>query len=138
MRWVRWRRGAWLRSIARRRSARLRSVDWSLGGISTSLRVASWRVARGLLVLARLHDHSMPWLHRNAGLSLRCGEDFAPSSQLAGLRVTRVPLDADRWPGLAAYADRHLARPSFTARLLGYFDRLRASDRKPPMRYLPC
>ena len=73
MRWVRWRRGAWLRSIARRRSARLRSVDWSLWGISTSLRVASWRVARGLLVLARLHDHSMPWLHRNAGLSLRCG-----------------------------------------------------------------
>ena len=43
--------------------------------------------------------------------------DIALAAQLAGLRVTRVPLDAGRWPGLAAYADRHLSRPSFTARL---------------------
>ncbi len=43
--------------------------------------------------------------------------DIALTAQLAGLRVTRVPMDADRWPGLSAYAERHLARPSFAARL---------------------
>lgn len=43
--------------------------------------------------------------------------DIALASQLAGMRITRVPMDARRWPSLAAYTQRHLARPSFQVRL---------------------
>lgn len=43
--------------------------------------------------------------------------DIALTAQLAGMRVTRVAIDDDRWPWLAAYATRHLARPSFVERL---------------------
>ena len=43
--------------------------------------------------------------------------DIALTAQLAGMWVTRVPIDESRWPGLAAYAARHLARPSFAERL---------------------
>ncbi len=43
--------------------------------------------------------------------------DIALASQLAGMRITRVPIDRGRWPNLADYADRLLARPSFAERL---------------------
>jgi glutathione S-transferase len=43
--------------------------------------------------------------------------DIALTAQLAGMRVTRVAIDDERWPSLAAYAERHLSRPSFVARL---------------------
>lgn len=43
--------------------------------------------------------------------------DIALVSQLAGMRLTRVAIDAGRWPNLANYAETHLARPSFAARL---------------------
>jgi glutathione S-transferase len=43
--------------------------------------------------------------------------DIALASQLAGMRLTRVPIDAARWPNLASYAERLLARPSFAVRL---------------------
>jgi glutathione S-transferase len=43
--------------------------------------------------------------------------DIALASQLSGMRITRVAIDAGRWPNLASYAERLLARPSFTARL---------------------
>jgi glutathione S-transferase len=43
--------------------------------------------------------------------------DIALASQLAGMKITRVPIDRARWPNLADYADRLLARPSFAQRL---------------------
>jgi glutathione S-transferase len=43
--------------------------------------------------------------------------DIALASQLAGMRITRVPIDRARWPNLSDYADRLLARPSFAQRL---------------------
>jgi len=43
--------------------------------------------------------------------------DIALASQLSGMRLTRVPIDASRWPKLAGYAERMLARPSFVERL---------------------
>jgi glutathione S-transferase len=43
--------------------------------------------------------------------------DIAVAAQLAGLRVARVPLDGDRWPALAAFTERMLARPSFQVRM---------------------
>ncbi|NIP15041.1 MAG: hypothetical protein GWM88_10115, partial [Pseudomonadales bacterium] len=43
--------------------------------------------------------------------------DIAVASQLAGMKITRVPIDRARWPNLADYADRLLARPSFAERL---------------------
>ncbi len=33
------------------------------------------------------------------------------------MKITRVPIDRARWPNLADYADRLLARPSFAERL---------------------
>jgi glutathione S-transferase len=43
--------------------------------------------------------------------------DIALATQLSGMRITRVPMDATRWPGVASYADRILSRPSFASRL---------------------
>ncbi len=43
--------------------------------------------------------------------------DIALATQLAGMRITRVPMDGERWPGVAGYADRILSRPSFAAPL---------------------
>ena len=43
--------------------------------------------------------------------------DIALASQLAGMKITRVPIDGSRWPNLADYTDRLLARPSFAERL---------------------
>ncbi len=54
--------------------------------------------------------------------------DIALASQLAGMRVTRVPIDGGRWPNLADYADRLLARPSFVDRLAEVASRMPAED----------
>lgn len=43
--------------------------------------------------------------------------DIALAAQLSGMRITRVPIDAQRWPNLARYTQRQLARPSFQVRL---------------------
>ena len=43
--------------------------------------------------------------------------DIATCAQLSGLHLTRVPLDAGRWPNLARYMNTHLERESFAVRL---------------------
>jgi len=43
--------------------------------------------------------------------------DIALAAQLSGMRITRVPIDAQRWPNLARYTQRLLARPSLQVRL---------------------
>jgi glutathione S-transferase len=43
--------------------------------------------------------------------------DIALVSQLSGMRITRVAIDAERWPNLSRYTEQHLARPSFVVRL---------------------
>ena len=57
--------------------------------------------------------------------------DIALTAQLAGMRVTRVAIDANRWPRLAAYAEHHLARPSFVARLTAVADMMLDEDFEP-------
>ena len=57
--------------------------------------------------------------------------DIALTAQLAGLRVTRVPIDERHWPKLSAYAERHLARPSFSARLRAVEHMMPAEDFEP-------
>src|SRR5690606_27229447 len=39
--------------------------------------------------------------------------DIAVASQLLNMRFAGGSIDADKWPRLAAYAERILARPSF-------------------------
>jgi glutathione S-transferase len=57
--------------------------------------------------------------------------DIALASQLSGMRLTRVAIDAERWPKLANYAETHLARPSFAARLEELKPVMPASDFEP-------
>jgi glutathione S-transferase len=57
--------------------------------------------------------------------------DIALTAQLAGMRVTRVAIDDERWPWLAAYAARQLARPSFAARLQAVAHLMPAADFEP-------
>ncbi len=57
--------------------------------------------------------------------------DIALTSQLAGMRITRVAIDADRWPNLARYAEHHLARSSFAVRLDELKPMMPAADFEP-------
>ena len=57
--------------------------------------------------------------------------DIALASQLSGMRLTRVAIDAERWPNLANYVETHLARPSFATRLEELKSVMPASDFEP-------
>jgi glutathione S-transferase len=66
---------------------------------------------------------ALDWVERQLGggaLGAAFGiAEIAVGAQLANLRLAGEKVDAARWPRLAAFADRTLARPSFAKLLEG-------------------